>query len=80
MMRRALIYAVLTAGALVTTFPFIWMVSTALKSEAEALTAGLDIFPERLMWSNFVVMFREAPEFGTYFYNSLFLFKVSGTS
>ncbi|MFO7973760.1 MAG: carbohydrate ABC transporter permease [Candidatus Hydrogenedentota bacterium] len=73
MMRRALIYAVLTAGALVTTFPFIWMVSTALKSEAEALTAGLDIFPERLMWSNFVVMFREAPEFGTYFYNSFFV-------
>jgi len=69
-MRKAATYALLTAGALVTAFPFVWMIATALKSETEALAAGLDIFPERPMWGNFVVMFREAPQFGTYFYNS----------
>lgn len=73
MIRKAAIYLMLTAGALITTFPFLWMVSTALKSEAEAFAAGLDIFPERFMWSNFVTMFREVPQFGTYFYNSFFV-------
>ena len=70
MTRKAAIYALLTAGALLMTFPFVWMVSTALKSEAEALLGGLDLFPARPMWSNFVVMFQEAPQFATYFYNS----------
>ncbi len=70
MMRKAATYILLAAGALLTAFPFVWMLSTALKSEAEALAVGLDIFPERVMWSNFAVMFQEAPQFGTYFYNS----------
>ncbi len=70
MMRSITLYAVLTLGAIGTTFPFVWMVATALKSEAEALSPGLGIFPEQWMWSNFVLMFQQAPQFVRYFYNS----------
>ena len=79
MIRTATLYALLAAGAVVTTFPFVWMLATALKSEAEALSPGLNIFPEQWMWSNFVVMFRQVPQFGRYFYNSfLVAFTVTG--
>ncbi len=72
MMGRALAYFVLTAGAAVTSFPFAWMLLTALKSPAEAASPTLRLFPERWLWENFALTFQAAP-FGLYFFNSLFV-------
>lgn len=69
MTRRALTVIALATGAVITTFPFLWMVSTALKSPAEAVTPTLDLIPETWMWHNFVETFEAAP-FGLYFFNS----------
>lgn len=69
MTRRALLYAALAAGAALTAFPFLWMLSTALKSQLEAATPSLDLIPDRWHWENFAETFRAAP-FGLYFFNS----------
>jgi multiple sugar transport system permease protein len=72
MMRRALVILLLSVGAILTTFPFVWMVSTALKPLAEAARPSLDLWPNEWQWHNFADTFRAAP-FGRYFFNSFFV-------
>ncbi|MDX9972938.1 MAG: carbohydrate ABC transporter permease [FCB group bacterium] len=69
MIRKAAIYAFLSLGAIATTFPFLWMLSTALKPEAQAAMPNLDLIPEPIQWGNFLEAFHAAP-FGLYFFNS----------
>jgi len=51
--RRPVTYAALIALAAVFVFPFLWMVSSSLKSNIEALTAPSTLLPEALHWSNY---------------------------
>ena len=44
-------YVVLALGAFLALIPFIWMVSTSLKSLGEAL--GTAFFPSELHWENY---------------------------
>ncbi len=69
MIRRAVVVLLLAAGAVLTTFPFVWMVSTAVKPYSQAARPGLDLLPESWEWGNFAETFQAAP-FGRYFYNS----------
>ncbi len=74
-MKKALLYCCLALGAAITTWPFLWMVGTALKTLPEATTPGLALFPAEWQWQNFTTTFQTAP-FGRYFLNSFF---VAGT-
>jgi ABC-type glycerol-3-phosphate transport system permease component len=67
--RRAIPYAVLAVGAAIVTFPFFWMLVTGLKTQAEATSPALTVFPEQWQWHNFADTFRAAP-FARYFFNS----------
>ncbi len=67
-MYRALIYAVLTLGALIALAPFLWMILTSLKSYGEVATRA--VLPARLRLSNFVEAWNRAP-FARYFANSI---------
>jgi len=69
MIRRALLYGLLSGGALITTFPFIWMIVTAFKSDTEAGSMSLNLWPSVWHWQNVVRTFQVAP-FGRYFYNT----------
>jgi ABC-type glycerol-3-phosphate transport system permease component len=69
MIARVGAYAILTVGAGISAFPFVWMISTALKTDREAAAATLDLIPERPQWSNFLAAFDAAP-FDTYFFNT----------
>ncbi|MBN2307669.1 MAG: carbohydrate ABC transporter permease [Candidatus Hydrogenedentes bacterium] len=69
MTRKALVYVVLSAGAVVTTFPFLWMLTTAFKTYAEAASPTVDLWPEVWQWQNLGETFRAAP-FATYFANT----------
>lgn len=69
MIRKSLLLVALTAGALVTTFPFVWMLTTAVKPFAEAATPSLSLLPKEWHWHNFRDAF-EAQPFGTWFFNS----------
>jgi ABC-type glycerol-3-phosphate transport system permease component len=72
MIRRMPLYLVLALGAVVTTLPFVWMVTTAFKSLPEAVSTTLTLFPVQWQWHNFVDTFQAAP-FGRYFFNSFFV-------
>lgn len=81
-MRRAepvLRMVLLVAGAVATTFPFLWMLGTSLKTLREATTPSLRVFPETPQWHNYIDTLQAAP-FGTYFFNTfLVAFIVTGS-
>lgn len=66
----------LTIISIIFIFPFIWMLSTSLKSFTEASSLGLQLIPEHVQWDNYVVIFQKAP-FARYMLNTLFLAAVS---
>jgi multiple sugar transport system permease protein len=76
--KRALLYAVLTIGAIGSGFPFFWMVLTSLKTRAEAVRTTPTVFPEpwynplAWQWGNYAEAWNAAP-FGRYFLNTTFV-------
>lgn len=70
--RRALIYLILTAGAVVAAFPFFWMLSSSLKTRNEATATVPVIFPAVPQWHNYIDAWNTAP-FGRYFFNTTFI-------
>jgi len=59
---RFLIYAVLSAGAVVMAFPFYWMIATSVKSPQEAQQAAPIWFPERIQPANWRAAWRLGAE------------------
>lgn len=60
---------ILAVAALVVAFPFLWMISTSLKSLPETAQFPPTLWPRHPHWHNYVEALREAP-FGRYFFNS----------
>jgi ABC-type glycerol-3-phosphate transport system permease component len=67
-------YLILGIGAFLALIPFIWMVSTSLKSLGEAL--GTAFFPSELHWENYAEAWRKAL-FSEYFLNSLLITSIT---
>lgn len=69
--KKILLYLVLTLGALIMVFPFVYMITTALKTPAE-LTAFPPVWIPKNIFNleNFKLALSEAP-FGRYFINSI---------
>ncbi len=63
-------YALLIAGSLISVFPFVWMLTTSLKTSREASAPEIDLIPQTLQWANYSNALTAAP-FGVYFYNTL---------
>jgi multiple sugar transport system permease protein len=63
-------YTILTVGAVVVIFPFIWMILTSFKNYAEAIASQPTMFPEVWLWRNYVEAWNTAP-FAHYFLNTL---------
>ena len=63
-------YAGLSLIALLFLFPFFWMVSNAVRSNAEVMAVPVRIFPEEYHWGTFVEALVALP-FGTFLLNSL---------
>ena len=66
---RVLIYVSLGAGALVMLFPFAWMVSTSLTSDAQLFATPPQLIPEPAQAENYERIFRTFP-MGQFFINS----------
>lgn len=58
--------------ALIFLFPFFWMVSNAVRSNAEVLAIPVRILPNAFEWDNFAKAWTQLP-FGRFFLNSLFI-------
>lgn len=69
-LKLILTYALLTAIALVTLFPLLWLMSTAFKSPTEnILQLPPQLLPQEPTFNNFIRVWRSLP-FAQYLYNS----------
>ena len=66
---QALAYIFLTLGALSMLVPFLWMLTTSLKSEAEAFIFPPRPFGEKILWTNYLKV-SDRFSFARYFFNS----------
>jgi multiple sugar transport system permease protein len=67
--RRALLYLLTIALSLMFMFPFVWTVSSSLKSARDVVSYPPMLVPPRLQWQNYPVAWTTV-EFGPYFLNS----------
>jgi len=58
--------------ALIFLFPFFWMVSNAIRSNAEVMAVPVRILPHVFEWDNFAKAWTQLP-FGRFFFNSMFV-------
>jgi multiple sugar transport system permease protein len=63
-------YLILLFLALITVFPFYWMIITSLKANAEIMSLKQTFFPQVVLWSNYVYVFKYF-DFVTYMKNTL---------
>jgi len=67
------IYVILSAIALITLFPLLWLISTALKSPSENIfQPSLQLLPSQPTLENFARVWQSLP-FGQYFSNSILI-------
>lgn len=69
-LKNTLIYIILTFGALIMVFPFIWMILGAFKTHEEIIANPPKFWPSHFSFVNFKEAFKMAP-FGKYFINSM---------
>jgi multiple sugar transport system permease protein len=69
---RILSHGVLTFGAILMVVPFLWMISTSLKTEDQVFVMPPLWFPTNPVFGNYVRLFTEIP-FGRYLFNSAFV-------
>lgn len=67
--KKILLYVFLTAFTFAVAFPFLWMMSSALKTKDEVMNS-FSLIPNEFLWGNFAEAFTGAP-FGRYIGNSL---------
>jgi len=65
-------YVFLGCAAIVVIMPYVWMISTSLKSTAEIFTYPPTWIPREWHFRNYVDAWHAAP-FGRYFFNSVFV-------
>lgn len=73
---RLAAHAAVYAGALTMLLPFLWMVGTSLKSDAEALAGGGSLLPSSWRWSNYAEAVRAA-NLDRYYLNSFIVAAVT---
>lgn len=67
---KGTIYLLLSIGAILMLLPFIWMLSTSLKSPNEVMSMPPVWIPSELNWKNYIAALGIAP-FDRYFINSV---------
>lgn len=67
--QRGILYAVIGVWTVIMGFPIFWMVSTALKTEAQANAYPPQWLPNPVVWQNFQNSMTVA-NFGRYFFNT----------
>jgi ABC-type glycerol-3-phosphate transport system permease component len=70
-LNKAGIYFVLILAAMVLGLPFLWMVTTSLKTPQEIAIYPPQLLPEKLRWENFSTAWSVAP-FDIFYFNSIF--------
>ncbi len=69
---RAICYVVVVVGAISFLFPFMWMVSTSLKTDQDVFTWPPRLVPQPVRLENYVDAWNSAP-YARFFFNSAFI-------
>lgn len=69
---RTVMHIILLGGAITMVIPFIWMLSTSLKTNLEVFNIPPTIIPPSPQWQNYIEIFKVVP-FGRWFLNSVFI-------
>ncbi|MFK3935932.1 carbohydrate ABC transporter permease [Alkalihalobacillus sp. NPDC078783] len=77
---RIMIYALLIGFSILFILPFIWLISTSLKTESQAITYPPSILPSPIDWGNYKEVFELVP-FLRFYMNTIIVtgFTVLGT-
>lgn len=67
---RGVFIGLLIAGGIVMMVPFLWMISTSLKTRAEVFALPPTLLPAQPRWENYAEMWNTLP-FGAFFLNSV---------
>jgi ABC-type glycerol-3-phosphate transport system permease component len=70
---RVAIYVVLLLGAVLFMIPFVWMVSTSLKTKTDAMLLPIRWIPAHFMWGNYPEALFGPVKFITFYKNSLII-------
>ncbi len=70
MMRKVWIHVLLICGAIIMMTPFIWMISTSLKTYAESMQVPPTLLPGSFLIENYIDVF-ESADFMTYYINTI---------
>ena len=73
---RILVYTLAIGLSLMFMFPFVWTVSSSLKTPAEILMYPPTLVPETIKWENYITAWTTV-EFGPYFRNSVYVTALS---
>jgi multiple sugar transport system permease protein len=65
-------YLVMIAMAVLSLFPFLWMISTSLKTMSSVFAIPPELIPDPILWSNYADVFREFPFF-RFTWNTIFV-------
>lgn len=68
--QKTVLYALLTLGAITMLIPFVWMLSTSIKSSGETMQMPPVWIPDEPKFGNYIEAWNAAP-FGRYFLNSV---------
>ena len=70
----ALVYAALIAGSITMIFPFVWMLLTSFKTQAESMAIPPQIFPAQWNFDNFAKALESLPFWNLYMNTFLLIF------
>lgn len=70
----ALVYTALTAGAVTMIFPFLWMLLTSFKTQAESMAIPPQFFPSNWNFDNFRKALQSLPFWNLYVNTALMIF------
>ena len=72
LLAKIVLYAVLIVGAVLVTIPFIWMISSSLKPQAQLVAFPPIWIPDPILWENYHKALTALP-FGRFISNTLFI-------
>ena len=70
---KGLTYLALTLGSIIMIFPFVWMVLTCFKTQAESMAIPPQILPSQWNFDNFVTALESLPFVNLYINTALLI-------
>jgi ABC-type glycerol-3-phosphate transport system permease component len=79
MVKAVALHGLLLVGALLVLLPYLWMVSSSLKTDTEIFQVGLSLFPTEPRWQNYLDVWSKY-QIGRWLANSLLVSAIETTS